>query len=167
MEPVNSASPTMSVRTISLNEIAVSEKETHIVIYNGQPNESSELKKQLDTLSAELDKLSKRVLHLELGIETKPYFSTDISPEPEGLKVNRRSDVSDIKTVFLNIPAAPEPEPEVEEEALELEEFEYKGVTYYRDSENKVYQQDDDGDLDDTPIGVWSPEKEKVLKYKV
>ena len=64
----------------------------------------------------------------------------------------------------------PEPEPEVheaeeEEEALELDEFEYKGVTYFRDSENQVYQVDVDGDLDDTPIGVWSIEKAKVLKY--
>ena len=45
-------------------------------------------------------------------------------------------------------------EAEEEEEAMELEEFEYKGVTYYRDAENQVYQKDEDGDLDDTPIGV-------------
>ncbi len=57
-----------------------------------------------------------------------------------------------------------EAEEEVEE-ALELDEFEYKGVTYFRDSENQVYQVDVDGDLDDTPIGVWSVEKAKVLKY--
>jgi hypothetical protein len=55
---------------------------------------------------------------------------------------------------------------EAEGEALELEEFEYKGATYYRDSENQVYQQDADGDLDDTPIGVWNADKQKVLKYK-
>ena len=59
----------------------------------------------------------------------------------------------------------PEVEEEAEEEALELDEFEYKGVTYYRDSENQVYQVDVDGDLDDTPIGVWSVEKGKILKY--
>ena len=52
-----------------------------------------------------------------------------------------------------------------DEEAMELEEFEWKGVTYYRDSENQVYQKDEDGDLDDTPIGVWNEEKKKVLKY--
>jgi hypothetical protein len=52
-----------------------------------------------------------------------------------------------------------------EEEALELDEFEYKGVTYFRDTENQVYQVDSDGDLDDTPIGVWNAEKQKVLKY--
>jgi len=58
-----------------------------------------------------------------------------------------------------------EEEEEEEEEALELEEFEYKGVTYYKDSDNQVYQKDDDGDLDDTPIGVWNEQKEKIQKY--
>ena len=61
-----------------------------------------------------------------------------------------------------------EEEVEEEEEAVEYTPFEYKGVTYYRDDENQVYQLDEDGDLDDTaPIGVWNPEKQKVLKYKV
>jgi hypothetical protein len=49
---------------------------------------------------------------------------------------------------------------------LELTEFEWKGVTYYRDSENLVYQKDGD-DLDDAPIGVWNVEKQKLLRYKV
>jgi hypothetical protein len=52
-----------------------------------------------------------------------------------------------------------------EEEAMELTEFEYKGATYYRDAENQVYQKDDDGDLDDDPIGIWNESKQKVLKY--
>ena len=54
---------------------------------------------------------------------------------------------------------------EEEEEAVEYEEIEYKGVTYYKDSENQVYVLDADGDLDDTPVGVWNEEKKKVLKY--
>jgi hypothetical protein len=56
-------------------------------------------------------------------------------------------------------------EQQEEEQALELTEFEYKGVTYFRDPENQVYQVDTDGDLDDTPIGLWSEEKQKVLRY--
>jgi hypothetical protein len=60
---------------------------------------------------------------------------------------------------------AEEAEEEEAEEALELEEFEYKGVTYFKDTENQVYQVGSDGDLDDTPIGVWNAEKQKVLKY--
>lgn len=56
-------------------------------------------------------------------------------------------------------------EEEEAEEAVEYEEIEYKGVTYYKDSENQVYVLDADGDLDDTPVGVWNEEKKKVLKY--
>ena len=55
---------------------------------------------------------------------------------------------------------------EEEEEAMELTEFDYKGVNYYRDDDNQVYQKDEDGDLDDTPIGVWNEAKQKVIKYK-
>jgi hypothetical protein len=58
-----------------------------------------------------------------------------------------------------------EQDAEEEEQALELTEFEYKGVTYFRDPENQVYQVDTDGDLDDTPIGLWSEEKQKVLRF--
>ena len=58
-----------------------------------------------------------------------------------------------------------EEEEEEQEEAVEYEEIEYKGVTYYKDSENQVYVLDADGDLDDTPVGVWNEEKKKVLKY--
>jgi hypothetical protein len=60
--------------------------------------------------------------------------------------------------------AAEEAEEE-EDEALELEEFEFKGVTYYKDPEGQVYQKDDDGDLDDTPIGIWNEAKQKIQKY--
>jgi hypothetical protein len=60
---------------------------------------------------------------------------------------------------------AEEEEEVEEEEAVEYEEIEYKGVTYYKDSENQVYVLDADGDLDDTPVGVWNEEKKKLLKY--
>ena len=153
----------MSVRTVSLNEVSLSDKPTHIVIYQESPiQDTSELKKQFHDLSIEFDKLSKRVLQMELASEekTKLYFSSHISPEPEGITVNR------VGAEQVEVEEAEVEEAEVEEETLQHEEFEYKGVTYYRDSENLVYQQDDDGDLDDTPIGVWSPEKEKVVKYK-
>jgi len=66
------------------------------------------------------------------------------------------------------VEAEEDAEEEVEqeaEEALELEEFEYKGVTYYRDADLQVYQLDTDGDLDETPIGVWNESKQKILKY--
>ena len=41
---------------------------------------------------------------------------------------------------------------EEDEEGIEVEEFEYKGITYQRDDENNVY-------LDGEPIGVWNGRK--------
>ena len=53
---------------------------------------------------------------------------------------------------------------EEEEEQEELEEFEYKGATYYRDSDNTVYMTDADG----APyaIGVWSSVKNRIIMKK-
>ena len=228
----------MSVRTVSLNDVSVTDKATHIVIYQGSlalaqgsnDNMISELKTQVFNLTRHVDELSKKILHLELGLpKASPFFSANVAPEPEGLEVRRLSEIprvvetSNSSLVFKAVvsklpssaPAAPAPVPsssapvpvpsssalpaptqmevddeievdetdevdevdeadeadeaeeeEAEEEALELEEFEYKGVTYFKDSENQVYEKDDDGDLNDTPIGVWNEEKKKVLKYK-
>jgi len=50
-----------------------------------------------------------------------------------------------------------------EEEAEELEEFLYKGSTYYRDSENNVFTTDEDGELVDTPVGKWNAERKRIV----
>ena len=56
---------------------------------------------------------------------------------------------------------------EEEGEALELEEFEYKGSTYYRDSDNNVYMADEDGDVNvEEPIGVWNEAKQRIVVKK-
>lgn len=57
-----------------------------------------------------------------------------------------------------------EVEEEEEEEAqeVELEEFIYKKKTYYKDAENQVYQMDSDGNLDDSPIGVWNEQTQRI-----
>lgn len=56
-----------------------------------------------------------------------------------------------------------EEEEEVEEEeAVELEEFTYKNKTYYKDGENQVYQIGSDGELDDTPIGIWNEKTKRI-----
>ncbi len=60
-----------------------------------------------------------------------------------------------------------ESEAEEEGEALELEEFEYKGSTYYRDSDNNVYMADEDGDVNvEEPIGVWNEAKQRIVVKK-
>jgi hypothetical protein len=50
-----------------------------------------------------------------------------------------------------------------EEEGIELEEFDYKGMTLYRDTENKVYRMDEDGALSD-PLGLWDEVKQRIKK---
>jgi hypothetical protein len=50
-----------------------------------------------------------------------------------------------------------------EEEEEELEEFDYKGSTYYRDSENNVFMTGDDGELNTQPIGKWNSEKQRIV----
>ena len=58
-----------------------------------------------------------------------------------------------------------EEEEAMEEEVVTFESFEYKGETYYKDPDGQVYQADADGDLDETPIGVWNEAKQKIQKY--
>jgi hypothetical protein len=57
-----------------------------------------------------------------------------------------------------------EQQEEEEEEELSLEEFEYKGKTYYKDAENQVYQMDEEGDISD-PIGVWNQTKNRIIPF--
>ena len=54
-----------------------------------------------------------------------------------------------------------EEEEEVEEDGIELEEFPYKGKVYYKDSENKLYKLDENGEPH--PIGRFDPVNNKVL----
>ena len=68
--------------------------------------------------------------------------------------------------VFAEDELEEEVEEEVEDEAEELEEFEYKGATYYRDGEKNVFMTDEDGELIPTPIGVWSEVKKRIIIKK-
>jgi len=62
---------------------------------------------------------------------------------------------------------ADEEQEEADEEALNVDPFEYNGQTYYKDAEGNVYQEDEDGNVDDTPIGRWLEAKQKVKFYPV
>ena len=55
-------------------------------------------------------------------------------------------------------------EEEEEEEQLELEELEYEDKMYYKDGENNVYSANDEGEVNETPVGRWI-EKRKVVKF--
>jgi hypothetical protein len=52
------------------------------------------------------------------------------------------------------------------EQGLELDEFEYKGSTYYRDQDKNVYMADENGEIVTDPIGVWSEVKGRIITRK-
>jgi hypothetical protein len=59
------------------------------------------------------------------------------------------------------------PQEEEDEQGLELEPFDYKGSTYYRDQEKNVYMADEEGNVDpENPIGVWSEVKGRIITRK-
>ena len=197
----------MSIRSVSLNEVSVSDKPTHIIVYNGDDSVVSEMKKQMEFMNSQIASLLAKVTALESNpvkylARPSPFFGSSVAPELAGMEVQRLSPQVDPKETFKevvetmriihhplpandtpfqrsNAEAEAEAEAEVEdeaeaeaeaeeleEEAVSLEEFTYKGETYYKDSENSVYQIDDDGDVDDTPIGMWNEQKQKIIKYK-
>jgi len=53
----------------------------------------------------------------------------------------------------------------LEEEIVEYKEIEWKGQTYYMDSDFEVYEMDSDGDLIETPIGLWREATQKLVRY--
>ncbi len=62
---------------------------------------------------------------------------------------------------------AEEEEEAVEEEAEEaLEEFVYKGRTFYKDAMDDVYRMDEHGDLEERPFAKYNPELKKLQIYK-
>ena len=213
-----------SVRSVTLNDVAMPspDTKTHIVIYHEKGEDALEgLRSEITRLSALVDILSTKVMQLESGAKTTPFFTAEVAPAPCGLDVWRISETpstvveseeipsKDVLQVLIQkLPASSmdveqeeeleeeeeeeeveeeqeeeveeeaekeaeeeeEAEQEEEEEAMEeevvtFESFEYKGETYYKDPDGQVYQADADGDLDETPIGVWNEAKQKIQKY--
>jgi hypothetical protein len=61
----------------------------------------------------------------------------------------------------------PEEEEAQEEEAQEeeaLEPFDFQGKEYYKDAENNVYTANEEGEVDETPVGRWV-EKRQTIKF--
>jgi len=72
---------------------------------------------------------------------------------------NQRMGVSPKMVEEIEAEVVEEDEEEPEEEGLDLEEFEYKGITYYKDGENKVYSTDEDGNVIPEPVARWNGTK--------
>jgi hypothetical protein len=57
---------------------------------------------------------------------------------------------------------AVEAETDEEGEEEELEDFQHQGKLYYRDKDNNVYVEDEEGDIDSTPVGRWIQAKNTI-----
>jgi hypothetical protein len=117
-----------------------------------------------------LNKKARKALEAEeMGeVRTDAYpLSMEIQEDTEE-EVDAGMDVDEAQEAEAEVEeeAEAEVEEEVEAEAEELEEFEYKGSTYYRDSENNVFMTDSDGELVDQPIGTWNPLKLRIIMTK-
>jgi hypothetical protein len=130
-----------------------------------------EMRRREDSISAVQESDSKDLFkELIEKSQAKNLQPTDLSTEDDIEETSLDAEIMDVDEAQDEDAEGTDAEDEDAEgtdaeEAQTLDEFEYKGVTYFRDSENQVYQVDSDGDLDDTPIGVWNEEKQKVLKY--
>lgn len=135
-------------------------------------------------LLSRIDAVEEELRHL--STENKRAPLTLIPPHPlVGIEVTAPEQINAADSLLLNnsarkhletsgdlFPAEEEAEEEVEEEVEEaeeeaeeeeLEEFEFKGVTYYKDTELNVYKMDENGELVTEPIGVWSTTKNKII----
>lgn len=120
--------------------------------------EKDMLEERIAALEEQLAATSAQVEHLS----TKP---TVIESAPS-IILAREEDVAepfDEEEVAEEEEAVVEEEAEeeevVEEDALELEEFPYKGRTFYKDGSDNIYRADDEGEVIPEPIGIWNGKK--------
>lgn len=140
---------------------------------------------KIDALSLQLSRISEQLTQMKTPTSLLPSaMSTMMTATAQ---VATMPVAATIKNVMISPPVVPTkpvllpppvllPEEEVddaeveieeeeeveEEEAVELEEFTYKNKTYYKDGENQVYQIGSDGELDDTPIGIWNEKTKRI-----
>ena len=162
------------------------------VLHKKQESELAELVRvqgyKIDALSIQLTRMAEQLAQMKTPPSLLPSamatMMTASAPAPAPAPSAAKVAGTTLKNVMISPPVVakpvllPEPEvveeevddaeveeeaeEEVEEEAVELEEFTYKNKTYYKDGENQVYQVDSDGELDDTPIGIWNEKTKRI-----
>lgn len=141
---------------------------------------------KIDALSLQLSRISEQLTQMKTPTSLLPSAMSTMMTATAPLAT---APVATTKNIMISPPVVPTkpvllpppvllPEEEVddaeveveeeeeeeveEEEAVELEEFTYKNKTYYKDGENQVYQIGSDGELDDTPIGIWNEKTKRI-----
>ncbi len=101
--------------------------------------------------------------------EAEPDIEEEEEAEEKQKPVEVDADVEEEQEDVAEEEEAEEEQEEVEEEEeaeVEYEEVTYKDNTYYVDPDNIAYTMDDEGALNEDPVGVWVPEKKIVRFYK-
>ena len=160
------------------------------VLQKKQSSELAEMVKvqgyKIDSLSMQLHKLSEQItmlISIKASQINHPYIHHDsvaFMPQAPMPQAPMPQAASMSEPVLKNVTIGPcvsaidmaeeevleeevlEEEEEEEAQEVELEEFIYKKKTYYKDAENQVYQMDSDGNLDDSPIGVWNEQTQRI-----
>jgi hypothetical protein len=112
-----------------------------------------------------------------LSAQPKVVSVSNVAPAPVAeaeVEIDLVSEIENEGDQAVDVEEEAEEAEAVEEEAeaeeaeaeVELEEFEYKGATYYRDPDNNVFATDDDGELVEEPFGTWNPVKQRIMARK-
>jgi hypothetical protein len=133
-----------------------------------------EVRSRANSLTADTD-----IANIFKTVSKSPPTLISLAPlnEMKSLKLDEAADddveseleFSEVNSDIVDPTEEDKDEDNDEEEEDEVEEFkeqEWKGKTYYKDSDNQMYELDDEGDLIETPIGYWKEETQKLIKYK-
>ena len=159
------------------------------VLQKKQSSELAEMVKvqgyKIDSLSMQLHKLSEQItmlISIKASQINHPFIHPDsvaFMPQAAMPQAAMPQVASMSEPVLKNVTIGPcvsaidmeeevleeevlEEEEEEEAQEVELEEFIYKKKTYYKDGENQVYQMDSEGNLDESPIGMWNEQTQRI-----
>jgi len=123
--------------------------------------EEAEEEVELEEQEAEVEV---EVEEQEAEVEQEVEAEEEVEEEVE-VEVEAEQEAEEEVEVEQEAEQEAEEEAEAEEEIVEYKEIEWKGQTYYVDGQGEVYEMDSDGDLIETPIGVWREATQKLVKY--
>jgi hypothetical protein len=129
-----------------------------------RPVEAVEAEVELDTAEAEALDADIDASEVERGATEALKDAVKALPAPVSVSA-KEADDEEAEEEADDEEAEEEAEDEAEEEAgVSVEEFIYRNKSYYRDSDNKVYRADEEGDILDEVIGVWNPTTKKIQR---
>ena len=139
---------TLHERLSLIEQILVAVEKPKVPLYD---NEFVKRIERLERQQSQAPALDTSYLESRIAALEEQLAAT--TAEVEELRAAQRAaGVDDVEGEVL------EDEPE-EEGGLELEALEYRGVTYYKDSDDNVYGTDEDGAVIPEPIARWNGTK--------